>query len=91
MADATELIVEFVNTNDIEGGRDALGTPDLLRTWLSDRGLVGPGTQVDADGHARAIAVREGVRALARANNEEPLDEGAVRRMNEAAGHAPLT
>jgi predicted RNA-binding Zn ribbon-like protein len=88
---ALQLLQDFVNTNDLEGDRDLLGTPQLLVEWLAQRGELGPADQPDAATHARAIAVREGVRALARANNDEALDETLVSAMNQAARSVALS
>ncbi len=85
------LIQDFVNTNDVEGGNDELATPALLGAWLQERGLGGAATSVDAAAHARAIAVREGIRALGLANNAEPIDIGLVDAMNRAARAAAVT
>ncbi len=46
--------------------------------------------RVTPDAHARALAVREGLRALGRANNEEPLDADRMAAMNRAAGRLTL-
>jgi len=86
-----QLLQDFVNTNDLEGGRDQLGTPPLLLAWLTERGLVGADAVADASSHARALAIREGIRAIGRANNEEPLDATRVAALNEAAAAVPLT
>jgi predicted RNA-binding Zn ribbon-like protein len=86
-----QAIVDFVNTNDLEGHRDALATPGELRAWLVDRGALSARGSVSAEAHARALAVREGIRALARAHNDEPLDVAAVNALNAAAGDVPLT
>ncbi|HEY7331623.1 MAG TPA: CGNR zinc finger domain-containing protein [Candidatus Limnocylindria bacterium] len=85
-----ELIGEFVNTYDVEHGGDEVGTPEALRDWLVQRDLVDAATAPDAAAHARALAVREGIRALGRANNDEPLDATAVAAMNRAARATPL-
>ena len=95
MADTTieervRLIGDFVNTRDVEHDDDEVGTPEGLRDWLVQRGLVDAATPPDAKAHARAIAVREGIRALGRANNDEPLDHMALGAMNAAAQAAPL-
>lgn len=93
-ADATgglELVQDFVNTNDLERGRDALGTPAQLRDWLVERALLPAHGQVDVEDHRRALAVREGLRALGRANNEEALNAGLVEAMNQAGAAAPVT
>jgi predicted RNA-binding Zn ribbon-like protein len=86
-----QLLQDFVNTNDLEGGRDRLASPALLLAWLAERGLVEADAAADLASHARALAIREGIRALGRANNEEPLDVMRVAAMNEAAAAAPLT
>lgn len=83
-----ELLDEFVNTRDVERGRDALGTPSQLAAWLSEHGH--PTGEPDPATHARALAVREGIRALGRANNDEPLDAEAVAALNAAARATPL-
>ncbi|HEX6139197.1 MAG TPA: CGNR zinc finger domain-containing protein [Candidatus Limnocylindria bacterium] len=83
------LLESFVNTNDIEEERDELRTPADLKAWLAERGYEAG--SVDAETHARAIAVREGIRALARANNGEPLDLDRVDALNRAAAAMPVT
>ncbi len=85
-----ELIQDFVNTRDVESGADEIGTPAALHDWLSARGQLDAGTMPDARGHARALAVREGIRAVGRANNGEPLDSTALAAMNEAVAATPL-
>jgi predicted RNA-binding Zn ribbon-like protein len=89
-SEALHRLQAFVNTNDLEGGEDELGTPGQLRAWLVAGGAIRPPGRVTAEEHARALAIREGLRALGRANNDEPLDDERVEAMNEAAGHLPL-
>jgi predicted RNA-binding Zn ribbon-like protein len=86
-----ELLQAFVNTNDVDTDRDALGTPEQLREWLAGRGLVDPSAPADREAHRRALAVREGIRALGRANNGEPIARADVATMNEAARSVALT
>lgn len=83
-----ELLDEFVNTRDVERARDAIGTPALLAAWLAEHGH--PAGEPDRATHARALAIREGIRALGRANNDEPLDGEAVAALNAAARATPL-
>jgi len=87
---ALHALQDFVNTNDIEGDDDALGTPDRLREWLVASGALRSRAGVSSAEHARTIAVREGLRALGRANNDEPLDAVRIAAMNEAASQLPL-
>ncbi len=89
-ATALHRLQDFVNTNDIEGGNDALGTPQQLRDWLVAAGALERGGRVTPEEHARTLAVREGLRALGRANNGEPLDAHLVAAMNAAGTVLPL-
>jgi predicted RNA-binding Zn ribbon-like protein len=84
-----QLLQRFVNTNDIEAERDEIGTPARLQAWLVDVGATGVGA-VDAGALARAISIREGLRALGEANNEEPMDRDRLARLNAAAANLPL-
>jgi predicted RNA-binding Zn ribbon-like protein len=83
------LLQRFVNTNDIEAERDEIGTPARLHEWLVAAGVVVDGGVSD-EGHARAIDVREGLRALASANNGESLDTKRLERFNAAATRLPM-
>lgn len=85
-----DLLRDFANTRDVERNQDEVGSPELLSAWLLERGLIAPGDPVGVDAHARTLAVRDGIRALALANNEEPIDEAAVDTMNRAAASVPL-
>ena len=88
---ALGLVQAFVNSNyDLEHGHGAelLGDPRALRVWLAARGLMRAGEPVDDGDLARALAVREGLRALLIANNGGVLDRAAVAELDAAAAHA---
>ena len=51
---------DFVNTNDVEGDEDGLGTPELLGEWLAERGLLDRSTGVAEPAWRRAMDIREG-------------------------------
>jgi predicted RNA-binding Zn ribbon-like protein len=53
-----------------EWGADLFATPGQVAGWLADHGLVAPGTALRARDRTRAVAVREGLRALAADNND---------------------
>jgi predicted RNA-binding Zn ribbon-like protein len=89
-SDELNLLRSFVNTKDVEGGKDEVGTPDLLADWLRARELLPASQRVDRGAHARAIAVREGLRALAAANNGDTPDPHRVDDLNRVAGGLPL-
>src|SRR5690349_6523254 len=76
------MVQAFVNTHyDLvrDHGAEVLASPSALHDWLADAGLVDPGARTLRAGDLRrALAVREGLRALAFANNGEALDADAV-------------
>ncbi|HEX5579378.1 MAG TPA: CGNR zinc finger domain-containing protein [Candidatus Limnocylindria bacterium] len=84
------LLQDFVNTNDVEGGEDELASPDLLRDWLAERGLMSRSDDVSELAWRRAIDIREGLRALGKVNNGEPLDADQLAAMNHAAADVPV-
>jgi predicted RNA-binding Zn ribbon-like protein len=83
------LLQDFVNTNDVEAGDDALSTPERLHRWLVGRDLASL-ERVTQDELRRTLEVREGLRAMGRANNGEPLDTRQVAALNRAANAIPL-
>lgn len=79
-----DLLVEFVNTRDLEEETDSIADPELLADWIAERTgdyLPPP----DEDGHARALALRESLRALLRANNGVDASEEELAPLREAA------
>jgi predicted RNA-binding Zn ribbon-like protein len=84
------LVQRFVNSVDLESGEDELGTPDALRDWFAERGLIDADEPVSAADLRRAIDVREGLRAVLLENNGLPLDEEHVERLDRAVGRASV-
>jgi len=80
----------FVNTNDLESGTDELATPQQLHDWLVEAGAMDTREKVTRDSHRRAMAVREGIRALALANSGRPLRRDLVAAMNGATRRSTL-
>jgi predicted RNA-binding Zn ribbon-like protein len=78
-----DLVRRFVNTNDVEEGKDEIATPRSLRAWLRANGL--PAGRIGTADVERAVAAREGLRGLLLANNGEALDPAAVESLNRAA------
>jgi predicted RNA-binding Zn ribbon-like protein len=86
-----ELVRAFVNTLDIETGRDNLENAPGLREWLTAHGLrLGAEEPTGAD-LWRALAVREALRALLVANSGKEVGPGAAQTLNEAARRAGLS
>src|SRR5215472_12854260 len=64
MTESTSLLLEFVNTRDIQPDTDELDTPDKLAAWLAAHHLVPAGTRhAEAADLSVAITLREGLRA----------------------------
>jgi predicted RNA-binding Zn ribbon-like protein len=79
------LVQDFVNTNDIEGRRDQFATPELMRAWLLERGLLGKRDRVSTEDFIAATSVRESLRSLAGANNELPVEPAALQILDQTA------
>ena len=83
------LVQRFVNTLDLEHGREVLGTPAALARHLERLGFE-PG-RLDEGDLAKARAIREALRRLLLANNGFALDRGATDPLERAAAAARLT
>jgi predicted RNA-binding Zn ribbon-like protein len=86
-----ELVIEFVNTRDIDAGRDELEGPRQLGVWLTERGLLerGAGELNEAE-LGRALALREALRELMLANNGEQPATRAAAELERAARRGDL-
>ncbi|HSZ05060.1 MAG TPA: CGNR zinc finger domain-containing protein [Solirubrobacteraceae bacterium] len=83
--DELDLVIDFVNTLDVEAGRDELGGARELDAWLAGRGLTSVSTTPARDvelGHA--IELREALRTLMLANNGSHHEHAEGQR-----AHAP--
>ena len=79
------LLRDFANTYDVRPGTDVLASPDVLAGWLSEHGLVAPGSRpvaTDAD-LADARQLRGGLRAMM-------ADETAAPELDELLGRLSL-
>lgn len=79
------LIQAFVNTTTPEDEGDELASPQALSRWLSRHGLLALDTELGDDDLRRAVAVREGLRAMLLANLDVELSEEKARRLERAA------
>jgi predicted RNA-binding Zn ribbon-like protein len=84
------LVQAFVNSNDIEAGRDAWATAAELHAWLVGHGLLGSGEGVSEADLGRALEVREALRALLLANNGGTIDRDDIEALNRTAGRTCL-
>ncbi|MFC4029973.1 CGNR zinc finger domain-containing protein [Streptomyces polygonati] len=83
-----EMVRQFINTWDLELGRDALDTPAGLRGWLLEQDLIAAGEPVDDGARRRAVEVRESLRALAATHSGQPMPPGAARVLDDLAADA---
>ncbi|MGH2756635.1 MAG: CGNR zinc finger domain-containing protein [Actinomycetota bacterium] len=85
-----EVVQDFVNTADLEGGTDDLAGPEDLRAWLAERDLIAPGIDLSPADLARAVEFREGLRDALEANHDGALDPRAIETINRTAAGARL-
>jgi predicted RNA-binding Zn ribbon-like protein len=82
-----ELLVEFVNSRDIEEETDSIADPRGLQVWIRDKTseyLEPP----DEEALARLLRLRESLRALLRANNGEEIAPDELLPLEEAANRS---
>ena len=86
--DPLRLVQRFINSAEIHESRptdEELVSPEALRDWLVERDLMDGSEPVSGDDLARALDVREGLRALLMAHNGEPLDRALLERLDRVA------
>ena len=82
------LVQRFINSTEIHETRptdEELVTPAALRDWFVERDLMDGSEPVNDADLARALDVREGLRALLMAHNGEPLDRSLLERLDGVA------
>lgn len=84
------LVQAFVNTLNVESGRDKLETPESLGGWLVERGLMAAGETVSEEEHGRVLEFREAVRALLEAHNGEEVGGPDIEAIARIAESTPL-
>jgi predicted RNA-binding Zn ribbon-like protein len=85
-----ELVRAFLNTHDIEEGKDELATTADYLDWLRRQRLVAEEVEVTAAELQRARSVREALRGLTFANNGGPLYPVDLATLNQAAAENAL-
>jgi len=83
------LVQAFVNS--VDGERDDLESPEGLRGWLLERGLLAGDAAVGRADLASARDVREALRRLMLANNGAEDDPAALATLNRLARSAQMT
>jgi predicted RNA-binding Zn ribbon-like protein len=72
-----QLLLDFVNTIDVEPGTDALGTTSDLITWLRQNGLLNDPAAVHDDDLRAALKLRTQLRSAMTRHHESAPDEEA--------------
>ena len=85
------LVQLFVNTVDLEHGREWLSDPGALAAWAREQRLAPTATRFSRKDLARALELREAFRLLLRANRDVKQEEAALEILAEAARRARLT
>lgn len=80
----------FVNTRELETGKEHLDSGEKLGAWLAEHGLSAGADPGPRDLHD-IRAVREALRSLLLTNAGEPADPKAVATLNEAARRARMS
>ncbi|MFZ0042512.1 MAG: CGNR zinc finger domain-containing protein [Solirubrobacteraceae bacterium] len=87
-----QLVIDFVNTLDVDEGTEALGTTAGLGDWLRDRGLYAESSSDPTDSElAEAIELREALRAVLLAHNQGEHDPKATATLERAADRGRLS
>ena len=90
-----ERVRAFVNTRQVGHATERLADPAALAGWLGDQGLAPAGLRATRADLARALELREALRALALANHDDataPKAEAVLDRIAaEVAPRAGLT
>jgi predicted RNA-binding Zn ribbon-like protein len=86
----SDLVIDFVNTAELDPVHEDLPTPGALGNWLAGRGLD-PGARVTTAELEEALALREALRDLLSAHNEVAIDvRRATAVLDTAAQRAGL-
>lgn len=84
------LVQSFLNTLDLEAGRDNLADVGAAQAWLAGHRLISPGTEYDDGDRRRLVDVRRALQGLVAANGGAGLQRRAVTTLNEAARRVRL-
>jgi predicted RNA-binding Zn ribbon-like protein len=84
IAAEADLLVEFVNTRDVEEETDSIADPEPLGAWIAAKTGEHAG-ELDGDDVGRVLSLRESLRTLLLANNGERVEGDALIPLREAA------
>ncbi len=85
-----DLVIDFVNTLDIDAGSEQLDDPTALARWLSQHGLTPREEALDDRDLEAAIRLREALRRAMIAHNGGPHDASSARELEAVARRGEL-
>jgi predicted RNA-binding Zn ribbon-like protein len=88
-----QLVIDFVNTLDVETGQDHADTPAHLAQWLAEQGLrAGAEPRLGPPELEQAIELRESLReVLVSHNNRDQEADAAARHLEHVAERGRLS
>jgi predicted RNA-binding Zn ribbon-like protein len=88
-----QLVIDFVNTLDVEAGEDRTDTPAHLATWLEEQGLRADGEpELGPPEFEQAIDLRESLRTVLLAHNDRDTKPSeTARHLEEVAERGQLS
>jgi predicted RNA-binding Zn ribbon-like protein len=87
---AAGLVRDFVNTFEPQVDEESLTTPDRLRDWFVERGLLPPDARLGPADLALAVTIREGLRAVLLGHAGHHADPTALDRLDRALARVPV-
>ena len=75
-----EVVRQFINTADLDPGKEELVDLDALASWLRQHGLIAARDRLAAGDLERALSVREGLRKLLETRASGALEAAAAPR-----------
>jgi predicted RNA-binding Zn ribbon-like protein len=86
-----DLVADFVNSADLETGREDLSGPRELAAWLHARDLLPSGTALGEADLDASLRLREALRAVMLTHNGGPMDATAERELEAVARRGRLS
>lgn len=86
-----QVVQSFLNTANPKTGREDLTTPAILKTWLTEVGLLSPKAVVTEADVRQAIAVRDALHRLLEARHDGKPDPEAVEVLNRSTRSAQMS
>lgn len=89
--DGLDLVLDFVNTADLETGAEALAGPSELGSWLAGHGLLPDDATPGPADLAAAIELREALRRTMLAHNGGPAADADTALLEQTARRGELS